>query len=449
MRTIGIFALSVALVGCAGQSTFKRWDKDVQLADAEAPRLSIYSKPNDPPDSLSLKSLPERAAAEYIRALSDKIKDPDKFRQALAQPIESDSKKLKDFGKLPRTLTISTERAYVRPGDRLLETYIIIEPQSFSFVDYDKASTTFGASALGTLSIADNRTASAELDPTFGTVGAGKASIQSVIGTTATENITERPEFTVSPSARRLEIVKTGTYGTDLNGDTVVSANFQIDDATDKNMQTGDRVYTLVEPVLRNEKGDVLLPGKASLKTSKIKVANPGPLYVCARLGYEDRVVTAGNSYYDEGRQSVEVPKMQWTAPQAFQVATADESTQPLWVIEGPAGPAIKVDDGLSIYTPVFDGYGSAEDLISWLVRRPTSSIGKNKLIALKTDAHTEYLTPGNGELKVVPLQAVEAGAQLTCTGPKYPDPSDTSKLKSEGDPDRSLTAPAGQPIKH
>ncbi len=360
------------LAGCATQPTLNRWSKAEGVPAPSPPVLFVASAPGQSSDPLTIKGLPERAQAAYIAALAAKAKGPKDLAAAMAGKIAAPSSGTRDTTRISRVLMAGVQRPTFRPGDRLLTTTISIRPMGFRFTDYSLAATDRTVVNIGSVSVSDQRAASVSLVPGPAATAEGVAGSLSATRTeTGTRNIVAGSELSVNVAPDEIRIYRTGAEGADLTGATLVKLALQLSDA--------DTVeYALAKADLVEEDGKVKPPAKAKIETTFL-AANPArDLYVCARLDYEDRTILEGEERYDEGRQRVALTPGH-TAWTPYLIAPSQDIETPLWMIMSPEG-AIQFDDGLRRVTLTFDDYDDARDLLFWLQKSKSQTLGAGRL---------------------------------------------------------------------
>jgi hypothetical protein len=377
-RVLGAAALTaVLLTGCAAGPTLNRWSKASGVPDERPPILFVSSAPAaaDKSDPLTLKALPERVGAAYVKALADREKGSKDLRAAIAAPIKTKSEAgSRDTTKVSRVLMLSLQRAVYRPGDRFLAATVSIRPVGFRFTDYTLAATERSAINIGTVSVTDQRGASLSATP-GPWMGGSAASLTVSRGETGTRAIKDTAELSVHVSPDAIDAYRTGAEGQDLTGVTLIKLAFQLPDDQ-------AREYTLAEAHIADDDGKPLPATKAKLDLSRIRLSPATDLYVCARLTYEDRAITGGAARYDEGRQEVTLRSgaLPW-APHL--VAPYQDLETPLWLIMNGPAPVL-FDDGLRVSMLTFDDYDAARDFQLWLARTKTAILANG---ALKTGA--------------------------------------------------------------
>jgi hypothetical protein len=361
------------LAGCASGPTLNRWSRAEGVPAYSPPTLFVGSAPTPGGDALSVKALPDRAGAAYIAALAIREKTSKDLRAAVAKEIVGPPSDQKDLTRIGRVLVVSVQRPAPRPGDRFLATTISIRPWNFRFTDYQMAATERTVINIGAVSVADQRSANIALTPGPASAAAEglAASVAATRTTTAARNIVGAAELSVHVAPERIDIYRTGAEGSDLTGNTLVKLALQLPDS-------GTVDYAVARPHTLGDDGTVLTPAKATLDVGFLAMAPAIDLYVCARLTYEDRVVTGGGQFYDEGRQTVAIrsESLGW---RPFLIVPFQDIETPLWVIASPDGP-VQFNGGLQWRTLTFDDYSEAEAFRMWMTVQKASFIGKSKL---------------------------------------------------------------------
>jgi hypothetical protein len=397
-RVLAVSTAAIALAGCGTDATLMRYASDPKDLPAPAPpKLFVSSAPADASDPLTFKALPERAQAEYISVLGANEKDPKKLRASLAEPLSKGASAAIDRTKFSRVMVVGLQRTSIRPGDRYLSSVIEIKPEgnSFEFSGYKSAATAWTTVNIGTVSISNQTSTKAEIDPKFGgtLIGTGSASVGVVTTNTANRNISDRQQFSVDVLPDKVTIYQTGTEGIDLTGDALISLTVRMPP------DAGQR-YVIGKPDLREDDGTLKKPDKVGITFSKAMLVPPTDLYVCARVTYVERVVDSGSHFYDEGRQTGEPktsPPTPWTP---FRIVPQQDVNYPLWAIGTPHA-YLSYDDGLVVREILFDDYELAEDFAAWLKRNKTDKVGK---YVLREGTRPSTVTGHANELEPIPL---------------------------------------------
>jgi hypothetical protein len=365
---------AILLAGCATAPTLNRWSKVSGVPDYQPPLLYVSSAPaaaESRSDPLTLKALPERVGAAYVKALADREKATKDLRAALAAPFNTrEDAGTTNTTRVPRVLMLSVQRAAVRPGDRLLATTISIRPVGFRFTDYTLAATERSAINIGAVSVTDQRSAnlSASPGPWMGGLTGAVTASRSETGTRAIK-VTAELSVHVAPDA--IDAYRTGAEGQDLTGAALIKLAFQLPDDR-------AREYTIAEAHVSDDDGKLVPAAKAKIETHRILLAPVADLYVCARLTFEDRAITGGAESYDEGRQAVTLRSgvLPWAS---YLVAPYQDLETPLWLVMAGAGP-VMFDDGLRASVLTFDDYDAARDFQAWLARMKTATLANGTL---------------------------------------------------------------------
>ncbi len=371
--------VAIGLAGCnlVPQQSLYRWSPGnvVGMSTSDGvkpPQVTVTSQPVDTPGALSVKTLPERAAAAYIEALSRAASSPDALRKQLAKPI----KKLDaDASELQRVFVIDVQRTDVRPADRYTSIRIEIVPYDthFRFVDYQSASTQNTAINIGTVSISRQFTGTAGISPTF---GAGVSQLNASVGYTnsnaSTHSINETAQLSVNVNPTQIAVQRLGGEGMDLVGNVLVQASLQADKSL---LDT----YFVVDPDVFDDKTNAFKsPANADISGSSTDFLRPQEISVCYSASYVDRVVTAGDATRDEGAQSVDFRSGSVGMTKAVVVGES-ETTIPVWYLTDSDG-VLAVDTPSGPEAMLFDDYDKAQTFKSWLKSQQSSAIGKHHI---------------------------------------------------------------------
>ncbi len=367
----------LAACGAAPQQSLLRWSPGhaANLTSANEklkPTLFVSSQPVDPAPTFSVRTLPERAAASYIRALAGKTKNIEDLKTSIGKPISAAPA---DPSSLRRVLVIDVQRQGVRPADRYTRMLVEIKPagNKFRFTDFQSASTLNTTINVGSVAISRQLNGSLSAAPTFG----GAASpLSAAVGFTnsngSTHNINEVSQLSVNVTPTRVTVLRTGGEGIDLVGNTLVQLSLHADESQ---LQ---RQFVAAPDLLDEKTRDFAMPDKASLNATMVSLLPPQQVWVCARASYVDRVVTAGEATRDEGAQEVDFRSdtLPW---QPYLLVGPDETSLPLWIVEAN-GAQVAVETPEGIKGIVFDDYDRAASFRAWVQKRKAVTIGHGRL---------------------------------------------------------------------
>jgi hypothetical protein len=368
-RGLSATIAALALAGCATQPTIQRWESVSNLPDSQPPSLRVSSAPATSPAALAAKSLPDHAGAAYITALAAVDKKPKDLRADIARPMKAPPSGLQDGTVFDRVLTVSVERALVRPGDRLLMTRVTIKPAdpNVTFTNYESAAAAHSTVNIGTVTISDTYSASAGVAPGGGAAGAalGSASLSASRTEGASRNVNQDSVLSVTIQPDSIEIFRTGAEDRELIGDTLIKLS----------LRYGQLVrapnYWVANATIQGDKG-LSAPRDATIDLAPIALFPPHDLWVCAAFDYEDREV-ADPSSEDEGKQAVTIVSRH-IPPAANKVVPYLDLQQLLWRIVDPGGSAVGFSDGLVVHDLSFDDYDGAAEFLAWMkLKRPTT----------------------------------------------------------------------------
>ncbi len=393
-------AVLVGLAGCAGQPGLDRWTHADGLPDYAAPQLYLSSAPSAPSDPLSVRNMPERAAAAYITALAAKETASKDLRAALAAKIAA-SAGVRDTTQVGRVMIVGVERPQYRPGDRLLSTIVTIAPppsdtarsgRDFDFTDYQLAATDRAAVDIGQVSVTDERSANVGVSPAgTPTLEGVSAGVSATRTRSASRSIHGESELSVHVEPGLIQIFRTGAEGHDLTGSTLIKLSVRLPPE-----MTIER--TIADPQIRGDKGEWLSPDKARIGLSFIALQPARDLWVCARMTYQDRRVLTGQAAYDEGRQSVSLQPGD-TGWRPYLIVPADDMATPLWVIWEPRRGPIEFDDGVEKRMLTFSDYDGAQTFAAWLRTKQPGKLANGQLLGATQSPIADF-----AHLRVQPL---------------------------------------------
>lgn len=393
MRALPLLVLAgLALAGCGSNATLMRFKTaPTAMPRSQPPILRVSSAPGEAGDALTVKALPERAAAAYVEAMAPRTEGAKGLREALAEPIKRPGGGI-DRTSLSRVITVSVQRPLVRPGDRYLMTIVDLKTAgAFTFTGFQSAATEYNTINIGTVSISNQTATKAEIDPKFGSdlIGTGAFSISSTRTDSANRTVAERGQLSVLVPPDGLSILRTGAETIDLTGNTLVKLTVQLDPNDAWKLQ-------IAAPKLFDKDGKLQEPDKASVELTTAFLPPPRDLYVCGSITYQDRVIDVGAEYLDEGRQQVSLRDgvVPWTP---YLLVPASDLAPPIWEIMTPNG-ALAIDTGVKTQVLHFTDYETAETLRAYLALKAKPTIGGkvlsegDALIALHNfaDLHVE-----------------------------------------------------------
>ncbi len=374
---------ALCLASCASP-TLLRWREGdpTGLTDAKSPSLSITSQAADPDTPLTAKTLPERAAAAYIRALAAQSKDPSKLRALMATPIRKG-----DSGSaandLPRVMVIDVQRNGVRPADRFMMTEVDVKPTmapagpDYVFTDYQAASTANSNISIGTVSVTNQTTGTLSATPTIAAASLGAASYSVQSTNASTHNISETTQLSVNAMPTLVTVVRTGGEGVDLVGNTLVKLTVHLPEASAFPIFVADTD-------LFEDDGSRKPPAKAKVTITPTQFVAAHDIYACAKLKYVDRQVESGTRYRDEGHQTVKFFSdfVDWTP---FLLVPKADMQSSVWLIMSLSAEmkpeiALEMDSELGWVPLYFDNYDKAQAFRAWVAKERTTSVGGHDL---------------------------------------------------------------------
>ena len=347
----------------------------------EKPVLGIGAYGSDSP-ALSVKDLPDHAAASYITALAKNPKlSPEAFRASIGKTLSA-PKPLLDTTSLDRTLVITVSKQGFAPADRLVRTEIEITPAEglFRFSDYAAAATTYSSINIETLGATRGASNGIEFDPTFAGLLQGSAKLTSGNSESYTDQASvtvQNEQLTVYKKDESLVVYRESERNIDLTGSTLVKLSMHLE-----NKAYEDSGWVVTDEKLFDDDGKPLPPNKASVTLKMATFAKPKPIVVKGVLHYVLRHVVSGADTYNENDDTVRY--VSGSVDGNFTLVPATAFDVPRWQIKVQGLP-VKLTD---ITGPkdhavpfVFLDYDDALAFVRWRQYTSADAVGPNRLV--------------------------------------------------------------------
>ena len=405
--------LAVALVasGCATNPT-RRFAKATGYNDTAGFQAvaSVSSSPASARPSMSLKDLPDQAAAAYITAIAAKTKTLAELQSALAKPIGGGSQVAGDETKLTRTLLVTVSVGCTswseklcptgkRPpqfiGDRLTYIELWIEPVNFTFSDIPAAATTWASQTIDTRDVSTDLKLQPELDLTL--AGTAKGALKGPLSFDRQSDVkaTDTDPYrlpTINLRSGSVVLEASGSRSVDLVGSAVINASVIPPATTDR---TADPAVLSESEVVTDLSvggpGAWLSEADARLAIHRVRTWKSTPLTAKLHFWYGVRHIKRGQATYPEDDDEVEFEDIQ-SPDQCVLIVPAYEVAPAFWSVSA-AGANVGANTGGATRQVVFRSQDDAETFAGWLAAAPRRAVGGRhigRLVASKGPAAGE-----------------------------------------------------------
>lgn len=415
-RTVPVAALLLA--GCAHPENF-RWRDGADPGfgspppsppnsefEWDVPSVAVYSyaTPATPPPGLAIRDLSDRGQAAFVQAMTSAGAQPDTIREILARPLSGNPARVEGAasveGSYNRTLVATvTEGWSAGPADRLVRTWVDIQPLNFLFDGYTIVATdnqvlnieqitnaTTGSlqANLGRTS-SDTSVATTTGTPTtnvltdvLGTSAGASANLSQTRTTTAAIN-QQYTKLSADITARELRIYRESERNLDVAGNTLIALTARLDVRTWEHdpglRRLVDRSLRVTKLALTKADGSPFPPAELQIEVAFQESPPPCPLLADVYLLYEMRRVTDNARSYVEGEQEARYERNRYDR-RRVEIVPADVVRRPSWRIYGAAvagGPpprVVMLRDALGRTQPLdFLSYQQARNFAEWMNR--------------------------------------------------------------------------------
>ncbi|WP_294271945.1 hypothetical protein [uncultured Sphingomonas sp.] len=384
-------------------SAFNVWD---------TPAVSVYSFPTATPTTpdITLRDLSDRGQAALIQAMTAAGADPTGIRDALLKAPKPKTEATEDAvnveGAYKRTLVANVTKGWnAVPGERLVWTWIDVQPVNFAFEGYTVIATDNQLLNIEQITNATTASANASLgktgSETTATTTAGtpvSKVLTDVAGSTAGVGGTLSNTYTTTASINQqyvklgadivpgeLRIFRESERNLDVAGNTLIALTLKLAPTKWRGvgMETSLRVskQTLAKP-----DGSLNDPADVTFELMQNQAPPRCALQAIVILHYQTRRPRDGRSYV-EGEQTVTYARAS-TVPAVVDVVPADEVRKPAWRVYAKASPKIALHASGPFETDLpidFASYEQARNFVIWLMRMGPKVLGKNEPVIGKT----------------------------------------------------------------
>jgi hypothetical protein len=385
----------VGLLSCATTPPVqRRWGTVVDennKAQANGPSTTLdepelwigaYASDSSP---LSIKDLPDHAAASYIDVLG-KLPNLtlDTLRSGVAKSI-SPPKPLLDTTALDRTLVITVTKRGFHPADRLVRTEIEIAPElNFRFADFVAAATAYSSINIETLGATRTTSSGVEIDPKLPVAILGSAKLTAGTSNSYTDQASvsaQIEQLTVYKRDQNLVVYRESERGIDLTGSTLVKLSLK------SCKGAFDEQWVVADLKLFDDHGKPVAADQASITLKPARFTHANPFKVKATLHYILRHVLSGQETYSENDDKVQF--ISGTVSQEFTLVNASNLEVHRWQLQhdgpiqligvaGPFGHAVPFS---------FIDLDDAHTLERWIEMTGAKSIGPYTLVGADGNA--------------------------------------------------------------
>lgn len=420
-RRIGPRALPLAallLAGCAHPENF-RWREGADPGlgapppappnsefEWNVPSVAVYSyaTPPAPTPGLAIRDLSDRGQAAFVEAMTRAGAQPDTIREILARPLSGNPVRVEGAasieGSYNRTLVATvTEGWSAGPADRLVRTWVDIQPLNFLFDGYTIVATDNQVLNIEQITNATTGSLQAQLGRTtsdtsvatttgtpttnvltdvLGTSAGASANLSHTRTTSAAIN-QQYTRLSADITPRELRIYRESERNLDVAGNTLIALTARLDvrrwehDPSLRSMI--DRSQRVTKLSLIKEDGSPFAPADVKIEVAYQESPPPCPLLADVYLLYELRRVTDNARSYVEGEQEARYDRNRYDR-RRVEIVPADVVRRPSWRIYGadapggPPPPVVRLRDALGRTQPLdFTSYQQARNFAEWMNR--------------------------------------------------------------------------------
>lgn len=368
------------------------------------PTIAVYSYANPPPakPDPAIASLTDRGQAALLEAINNPGKGGDKLPDLLSKPLKPEPPTIEGAAtldaKFDRTVVATiTKGIDAQIGDRLVWTWIDIQPVNFNFTGYtvvatdnetlniESISNQTTASLQGVLGRTSSRTSDAKVTPPSGATTPSLATdLAQVLGTSASLTGNLSNQYTTSATINQqyvklsadikpteLRIYRESERNMDVAGNTLISLSLQMDPSRWAAYQV---IVHRVTKLALTDKGTFLDPDKITFSAPLEKAPPPCALKARVVLLYQLRRPTKNARSYVEGAQAADYINGRTPAAgkvEAVELVPPESVRPPSWRVYGYKGQLpLSAIDLFNQKLPLdFSSYEQARDFAIWLDR--------------------------------------------------------------------------------
>lgn len=416
-RPIWPLTLATILAACAHAENY-RWSEDSKpnfsnnltapdnpkFGSWATPAVTVYSFPTAPSATgdAGLRDLSDRGQAAFIEAMTKKGAKPDDIRDMLAKPIKAKAAQPEApatvEGSYKRTLVANVTKGWsAKPGDRLVWTWIYMEPINFVFDGYTVVATDTQVLNIEQVTNATTASLSAQLgrtnsdttgstttgSPTSNTLSrvlGGSAGLNGSLTNTYTTTATINQQYVklgadIMPDG--LRIYRESERNLDVAGNTIIALTVRVDPNKLRDAGFASTMRVTALEVL-DEQRAFRKAGAVKFEASLNETPPRCDLQANVTLFYQIRRVRDGRSYL-EGEQDVDYITDQ-SAALPVTIVPAGELTKPTWNVfpQDQRASPIRVKDAFGRKWPLaFTSYEQASALAAWMNANPKLIVGR------------------------------------------------------------------------
>lgn len=423
----GTMFVVLLLAGCSHPENY-RWRGGANPEVSPAPRpppnsqfewdnpsVAVYSYATPAPSAqgLTIRDLSDRGQAALVDVMTRAGANPETIRDALARPISANPARPEGAasveGSYNRTIVATVTKGWsAGPADRLVRTWVDIQPLNFVFDGYTVVATdnqvlnieqitntTAGSlqAQLGRTTTDTSATTTTGspvtnvLTDVLGTSAGATANLSQTRMTTAAIN-QQYTKLSADITPRELRIYRESERNLDVAGNTLIALTARIDTRLwqrDPRLRPLiDRSQRVTKLALTKTDGSSFAPAEVQIEVAFQESPPRCPLLANVYLLYEMRRVTDNAGSYVEGEQEVRYERNRYDRPRV-EIVPADVVRKPSWRVFGSGdrgqAPSIMLRDALGRTLPLdFLSYQQARNFAEWMNRHAALMQGRSSL---------------------------------------------------------------------
>jgi hypothetical protein len=365
------------------------------------PQVAVYSYPATatPKSPPTIRDFSDRGQQVLIEKLTRTGANPEAIRAVLAKPIAAAQGAAEpitpkqDLYEFDRNIVATVTKGFaVKPGDRLMWTWIMVRPANFEFKNYSIAATKHQILDIAHIEHKTTTELRGEISATVPGPGAIAPSLSGGIQHERSSSADIRQQFeelSIDIEPGLLRIYRESERNLDAAGNTLIKATLVSDPDRlefgpqldpDKRIDLTARSLRVVNLEI-SKNGALLVPSDATMDVEFVKTPLRCPLRAFVRMVYQiRRIKPGGHRHYVEGDQKVSI-EQHTTGWREVTLVSADEVAPAAFGLVDGSGriTLAKVPDGASLPL-TFRDFETAQAVANWInVKRP-SVIGKSQL---------------------------------------------------------------------
>lgn len=372
--------------------------------DWSKPAVSVYSFTTPAPaaSDAGLRDLSDRGQAALITAMTAPGAKPDDIRGALSKPLKASSEPGEDAvtveGSFKRTLVANVTKGWdAVPGERLVWTWIVVEPINFVFDGYtvvatdnqvlniEQVTNATTAGVTGNLGKTGSETSAttttgSPISNVLTNVAGSSAGVSGSLSNTYTTTASINQQYMklgvdIMPSQMR--IYRESERNLDVSGNTLISLTMRLDPSKWRGVGL-ERTQRVTKLDLAKPDGTLAGPSEIVFEVTQNKAPPRCALTAKVTLYYQVRKPRNGRSYV-EGEQEADYTKGTYDAGEVT-IVPADEVRKLSWRLYPQAQPdaALQLISPFGYNNPLeFTSYEQAQNFALWLMQHGTDFFGK------------------------------------------------------------------------